>query len=380
MADLFGAPSGFSQSLQDLNFMARAPMELQRLGQEIQQGNIQTQTMQMDLDARKKMIAAMSKMGQGQAPTNPADYSHMMGTLYMQAGLPEQGMKAFSEEELIRSRQASEGAARARTLVEMGNVQKQQLEEEGRELESVNDQAGLDAFTQRFEETTGRPAPWAGQPYSPALKDQIGKTFLTQAQRLKFALDKQKFDALERVRATNERLKEAQLKLQKWRAEQAVAGKTGKGAVHATTQETARVARRLRLTHSSFASAPMDLQDNLAAKIADDAKGLMAKNKGMTFEDAMNQAMNSPSVRDDLKSVSDAHYAGSFWSKFSGEKEEPTLEEPARDQGQTSANPLPTQASPSDYKEGMWYMDPSGTPRKFVGGMFYSEEELPGAD
>ena len=356
---------------------AQGFQDQQSIREEIQGKEIANTQALMDLQARKRMMEEFGKGIQGGAkpPQSPAEQMNAIGNAYMRAGLPKQAANMFNTASMLTNREAATSADQAKASLFKIEAMQKHLEQEGQELQGVNDQASFDAFTQRWEQTTGEKAPWEGQPFTPALKDKISERFLTAQQRLKMQADNTKFQALEHYRSAESKLKDAQIRLEEWR-NRPQAAKDGK-VPYPTKQKVEQVAAQIRQMQPSFDSANADMQTLVATKIAERAQELMQQNRGISYSEAVNKAISEPEAQDDLKSISDAQHAEHWYDRFTGG---PAKETPNPAAGTTSANPLPRPTDPKAYVAGKWYLDPKGTPRKYVNGKFYSEEELHGAD
>lgn len=383
---LYGAPEGISRGIHDTAFMAEEPLKLARMGQEVSQANLTTQTMQLDLDARKRMIQAMGALGTNtQAIKSPADMADALGGMWLQAGDPDKAMHSFSTAEIMRNHQANTVAAQGRAKLEEIQAHDKMLQYEVGQLQGVNSQAELDDLNARLEQQFGHAVPWKGMPYSPELKENISKTLLTASQQMRLDLDRNKFGWQKEYQSALLALKKAQLRLAGEREGRiAHAAQTKEGKVsEPTMQQVNQASGIIRLAHPSFLSAPEDMQDNLATKVAEKARELMAQNRGLKFTEAAQQALADPTVRGDLKAISDAQFSGSIWNRLQGATP-PEHEEPTPLQGMTSVNPLPYSKDAGSYEEGQWYYNQQGQPAKFMNGPWgkglYTQEALKEAE
>jgi hypothetical protein len=307
MADMFGGPVGtleFEKGLlarlsgavnvqEGLGRIAQQPYELRKKAAE-------AETSEMTLANQKKMAELMmssstAKPSIGQVVTM-ADRFDKLADNAAGAGLTEEARKLAGTASLLRQREAAAIASRASTIKTNLDIVRSQADLTGQLLADVNDEASWRRANELFEFQTGEPSPYAGQPYNPALVDQIRRAALTVKERADItdkaatrAATKNYRDARIRQLDADRKIRQQEADTRKAAEERRAKSGGGRSVTSPNRDEQDQAERLIKGDFGKLDAA--DLED-ASFSIASEARALRRANPALSPSMAIRQAYN----------------------------------------------------------------------------------------
>lgn len=195
MSELWGFQAGQSLRRQEDMQQSLAAMSLRKGEAELMQADVALESSQLTLDSQKKMIELMRGQSAqrrnapqeiGDNPTPPGagalesqdipDSLDSLAKMAAESGLPQQAAEYASKASTIRANASEikkrEFDTRIGELTLASNL-----------LATVGDEAGWRRANALFSMQTGKPSPFANEPYSPELVAMIQDTVVSQKDR-----------------------------------------------------------------------------------------------------------------------------------------------------------------------------------------------------
>lgn len=318
----------------------------------LQQEGVNLEAAKIALDSQKKMMELMQKSDMGSKSNGTLDTDVLpnaldqMAQMSMQSGLPGQAADFASKAGTLRKNQAA--------------IQHQQLQDAIKHLtiaadlvSNVHDEDSWNKANATYEMMTGEESPFKGKPYSPEMVEQIQNGVQTAKDKALTAAAQARVKASEseaRERDTRVGLIEAQRNLTETRDTN-----LRKNGGRPTKSDDVRAITDLITRDYAGAYLPEDARV-LARPIAERASELMAE-QGLSKSAAANKAYQEAKARGDF---------GGARPRMPGSG---TFNKPLE---------LPSEGGKVDktkIRPNLWY-NVSGKPMLYVGGKFYSQQEL----
>lgn len=396
--EMFGAPAGISQAIQDEGNIAQAnyvrgktamlpsdlahqqaqteylkaqtgaipseialrqaqvsktPAEIMKLWSEVEENIAETGAKKFAVDEAKALKAAMIRAAQGGQFAVDADGKPMamsrsiakIGMQLMSEGFHNAAKESLNQANLMFGHETSEErlAFDKRKLELEQDLQVYDLV--GHRTPWITNQQQLDDLTADVTKRTGKAPPWAGLRYSPELVQKLNESSLKGSERANFQLKEDKALADQRQREFKNDLERLRLELDKsrfeWQQEKAARDKkagavapAGASEVDAVTQMLIQQNPKLKGLTGQDAAA----FDQFSRSVADEAKRLYKQADGaLTPEQARYKAMT-----DNMDQLT----VGSNWGST-------TVKYESKGIG-TAKTPIPF-AADAERKEGKWY-------------------------
>jgi hypothetical protein len=314
MSDLFGAPSGVIAFHQDQDQQVQTQ---QRFAQMQHLGVVDRAT---EAESKLKQVAAqralqLQQIAQGPAmttdaagnPVSPGAQLEDLGSRLLRGGFVTEGSNLLNKSSEILAREQTARAAAAHAKVALSGQQIKQMDSLNNMLAASHDQASFDAAKMVYlNENPGETIPPALQTYNPDVIEALKKVTKTGQEEARRIQSDTRIDATATYRATTAAERERHDKQveanqaamraisERRLAAQAKAG--GKPTVVGAAKTTDLLAASAMIKQD-FPDLPEDLPVNktdtvssAAYDLANEAKALMAKNRGLSMTEAMTQA------------------------------------------------------------------------------------------
>lgn len=345
MSELYGAPSGIQASIADEHTQATTRYN-NSLANKMDQEAAQAQRLQE--------LMQQTGLGATQVGTvqDPAARLSQLGSLSIQAGNVKQGAELLDKASQIDLRRTTE-------LGKLATIEKQEFETNMKLVQTAQqflagatDQQSWNQSNAAFQLTTGQASPFAGMPFSEALKQTLNDGFTTTATRLTADYRQKEYD---RKKAANESaagarastldIRRETLKLQKQR-EIRLAKAGGKDKTKpAGMPSKAEVAVVDGLLDGMGLSA--DDRVGLADDIAQEARRLWKNNPALTPKEAAARVLMQKQESGELVPGEKQGFLGKLLNDKSGKVFSPL-------------RPAPPPKSAAEAVKGQFYQTPRG--------------------
>lgn len=380
MSETWGAPGGIDQAEQaqqrmmlanlsgahQLGEIAMQPDKARLLGAqageaELKLANEQAmQKVMMDL-AAKRQGGALAGGGAPGTPTaamaSLASPNEEIGMALVNSGQFVKGSAFLKDASLIRAREARAADAAQAARMHRFNADIQQADTFERMIRDVpaGDQEGYARANALFAMRYGEQNPLANQPFTQELKDQLA----SHAVSLK---DKAKQDAIDFEYASRDEARQARReqtkvgnefreRAQRLR-EQAEDRRAKAGGKSAGSPTKDQMSDAMSLLKKEVPDLDTKADDTAAIAIASEARLLMQKNRGLSWNEAMNQALGAAKEAGDFETTPGRVYG-------TNTKYNPGL-------GRSAAKPITTW-TPGTEKKGKFYRNAKGQVAEAVG-------------
>lgn len=300
-----------------------------------------------EVRTQEKVSAALSGMSMGEGTADPSDTLDRIGMLQVQSGALKAGGETLSRAASIRARDARAMNQAAATALSELRAAGETLKMTGGIAGSIRDQASLDQ-ARILGAANGLDFSQIPQDYASAapILAQLAEASMTRAQQVAGRAREIEAEARRtseadqrRTRSSTRVVNEARVRDIESRID--ARGKNlGKPVGSANTQEVRQATAFIQQQTGGAKFDPLELTAG-AADLANTARGLMKRNPGLDFGQAMGQAFNAED-----------------WALDKGLTGlgKPT----AKRSGKSPRSALPAPKALKDYVTGTWYQTPRG--------------------
>lgn len=385
MAELLGWGAGGLQMLNAEKAQAAAT-ELDRINLGLKQAELEAaqREAQVDQQVGQALSAISSGEGPGVAPSagddggegSSAETLDAMASMYLRAGATKKATDAMTAAARIRQSEASAASSRVTARKGLFEVQEKQADLVARATVAATDQSSWEAQLDKIEAAgvfdPDEITQLRSMPYSPEAMEVLRQQSLTAYEQAQLEMRQDQQASLESYRDRTARNAEYLASIAAGRAKEAeranrvrekAGGSEGPGVPNSTELKTARSVIINELFNGK--EPPIELEPVLeagASQVAARARQILASNRGVDADEALQQAIIESKAAGDWDVVEIDPW-------FSA----PTVEAKYSPKGRTKDKAIAIPATPDELVRGRYYTMPDGTPAKWDGSKFVGD-------
>ncbi len=364
--EMFGAPNGLDAWADNERRNIKSNVDqMESLGriaaQPIARRKLEAEAKLAETEVEQNEAFAALVTGQANSPTgdrapatpiNMADRLDKLAEAAAGAGLVDKAGKLAHQASQIRSQAQTALNQQAQAKVKELELITRTADLQGQVFGDVKDEADWQRANAVFTLQSGKPSPYLGVPFSPALVERIRSNAFTAAERARLMADETKQEALEAYRKSTLAQGNARIDLERERVRIAEdrakrEEKNGKAPVAPSKEEREEAARLMRLGGIETDGIDIDAMDSMAFELAARGRALQRKNPALSVQEGVQQAFNQAMANGELE-TDDGGGTSFLGMTFGGKpKKFNKVEKP-----KPITTPLPAQAV-SQLKEGM---------------------------
>jgi hypothetical protein len=362
MSELWGWASGQQQASQDQQKQMLTNLELSAGAQKLAAGDIAIKQANLQLQQQQRMLSLLQGATRASSRGSPAQQSQaqtesiasnmdMLANFATESGLGEQAKEYANTASTIR-KNASQ--------VEMNQAKLQQQHAglTASLIENVHDQQSFDNSLMIYQLETGQKSPFAGQRYTPELREQIKNRATTILQQSQIKLNDAKAKEAD-AQADDAKHRQPLIDAQEKEAEARTAYLEKQGGAHKlpTAGDLKAVTDLISSSYDVDTTQDAANARVLARPVAERAKEMMEDNPALTQSAAARRAYQEALTKGD--------FAGMTPKKLS--------------EGSDPEKPRKMPKDQKGLKENQWYTDPNfgdSEPRVYRDGQFWTRKEM----
>ena len=369
MPELFGAPLGQTQAIQDMQQMAQT-QQLQMKNQQMAEG--------MQEQARVAQIM-QGLSGKG----TPVEMMEQASAAALKSGMVNSGTALANDAAKLRLQQGQQARAQAQAVAQQATAAKTELALAEKLLGGVTDEASWGVANRLYEQMTGRQSPFAGQPYDPARVEQLRNETLTLKDQIDLRVKEMNAQTraaqAEGAASFREFRKQNMAENTRIRRQQAErAGKAGGSKADVGAPTKGEIDRAEGFVKKAYPQLPGDELNDAAYTVAARARAIRKTNPGVDADEAFQRAMGESSG--EFKTTEEGYKIGGFELPF-GSTERTHFRQPGIAGGKAGATPQTPIATipqnPADRQVGKYYSHGGKTYQWQKGGWKAVQQQAP---